>query len=175
MCVCVHIYIYRERYMHIHILERNTQCETLSTLRTPDDGCQRPRHDGSASPPWSRGVNAFTRSQKVLRLCDTVGVYNMHKKYLNNILPNLTFFLDTKINLISKRLTKRKLKNKYDIIDDKFNSTIRKGYLKIAKNKKRFIIINSSLPINEIQYKIIKIISNKIKNYGIRISQKNKL
>ena len=69
------------------------------------------------------------------------------------------------VNLIHKRLNKRKTKNKFDIINTKFNTTIRNGYLKIMKKNKRFRNINASLSINNIHDIIIKEIQKKY--YGI--------
>ena len=56
----------------------------------------------------------------------------------------------------------RKNKNKYDLINKNFNNKIKKGYMKIAKNNKRFTIIDASLQVNEIHNIIIKKIILKL-------------
>ena len=99
-------------------------------------------------------------------------VYDLHKQYLNNILPNLTFYFDVDTATTSARLRKRKIKNKYDIIEKKFNNKIRKGYLKIAKNNKRFIIINASLNKEEIHKIIINKLLKEFSKNGFRVSKK---
>ena len=62
-------------------------------------------------------------------------------------------------------------KNKYDIIHNKFNNQINKGFLKIAKNNKRFIIIDGSLPIKTIYDIIINSIRRKLLKYGVKIQK----
>ncbi len=77
----------------------------------------------------------------------------LHKNILNNFLPNKTFLFQLSTKLIISRLKKRKSKNKYDKLDKKFHDEVNKGY-KIIYNKKRFIKIDASKPINQI-HKII--------------------
>ena len=57
------------------------------------------------------------------------------------------------------RINKRP-KNRYDNFNYKFYSKVQNGYIKMSKNKKKYIIINSN---NEIS-KNKKIILNKINN-----------
>tara|TARA_Y100000590_G_scaffold230059_1_gene259400 strand:- start:146 stop:802 length:657 start_codon:yes stop_codon:yes gene_type:complete len=101
-------------------------------------------------------------------------VYNLHKIFLNNTLPDLTFFFKIHPKIIKSRLNKRKVKNKYDLTNFNFNNIINNCYLKIAKNNKRFTILDGSLPKDEISKIIIKSINKKISNYGIRVTKKNK-
>tara|TARA_Y100000590_G_scaffold174663_2_gene199675 strand:+ start:4308 stop:4964 length:657 start_codon:yes stop_codon:yes gene_type:complete len=101
-------------------------------------------------------------------------VYKLHKIFLDNILPDLTFFFDTSNtnqNIVKKRLNRRKSKNKYDLINGNFNKQINFGYLKIAKNNKRFIIIDASLSINEIHAIITLNILKKLSNYGVTVKK----
>ena len=78
----------------------------------------------------------------------------LHKNILNNFLPHKTFLFQLSTKLIISRLKKRKSKNKYDILDNKFHDQVNKGY-KIISNKKRFIKIDASKPIYQIHKKII--------------------
>ena len=96
-------------------------------------------------------------------------VYELHKSFLNNILPDLTFFFHTSPEIIKKRLQKRIYRNKYDLIDHKFNNQINEGFFKIAKNNKRFIIIDGSLPIRKIYDIIINNIKKKLLKHGVKI------
>jgi len=94
-------------------------------------------------------------------------VYELHKLFLNNILPDLTFFFHTPPEIIKKRQKKRKCRNKYDLFNYKFNQQINKGFFKIAKNNKRFVIIDGSLPIKKIYDIIIENIIKKLSKYGV--------
>ena len=78
---------------------------------------------------------------------------NLHKNILNNFLPDKTFLFKLSTKLIISRIKKRKSKNKYDKLDKNFHDQVNKGY-KIIYNKKRFIKIDASKPINQI-HKII--------------------
>ena len=86
---------------------------------------------------------------------------NLHKNILNNFLPNKTFLFKLSTKLIISRIKKRKSKNKYDKLDKNFHDQVNKGY-KIIYNKKRFINIDASKPINQIHKKIISHINSLI-------------
>ena len=86
---------------------------------------------------------------------------NLHKNILNNFLPHKTFLFQLSTKLIISRLKKRKLKNKYDKLSKKFHDQVNQGY-KIIYNKKRFINIDASKPINQIHKKIISHINSLI-------------
>ena len=64
------------------------------------------------------------------------------------------------ILLIQDNIKKqRKLKNKYDKLDRKFHDTVNKGY-KLIYNNKRFIKIDASKPITQINNEIINYINS---------------
>ena len=86
---------------------------------------------------------------------------NLHKNILNNFLPDKTFLFKLSTKLIISRIKKRKSKNKYDKLDKNFHDQVNKGY-KIIYNKKRFIKIDASKPINQIHKKIISHINSLI-------------
>ena len=86
---------------------------------------------------------------------------NLHKNILNNFLPHKTFLFKLSTKLIISRIKKRKSKNKYDKLDKNFHDQVNKGY-KIIYNKKRFICIDASKPINQIHKKIISHINSLI-------------
>ena len=86
---------------------------------------------------------------------------NLHKNILNNFLPDKTFLFKLSSKLIISRIKKRKSKNKYDKLDKNFHDQVNKGY-KIIYNKKRFIRIDASKPINQIHKKIISHINSLI-------------
>tara|TARA_B100000989_G_scaffold280663_1_gene244257 strand:+ start:28 stop:639 length:612 start_codon:yes stop_codon:yes gene_type:complete len=71
------------------------------------------------------------------------------KKINNYILKN--FKVDfTFLNIVNKknmriRLKKRQTLNRYDKFQDTFYQKVQNGFLKISKNKKKYLIINSNL------------------------------
>jgi len=80
---------------------------------------------------------------------------DLHKQLLNNFLPNKTFLFLIPTKEIIRRLSKRKIVNKYDKINSLFHSKVISGYKKLSKNNKRFLIIDSSHPVNVIHKKIL--------------------
>jgi len=85
-------------------------------------------------------------------------------KYINNyILKNIKINF-TFLNTVSKknlkiRLKKRKNLNRYDKFKFQFYSKVQNGFLKLSKNKKKYLIIDSNLPISQNK----KIIISKLK------------
>ncbi len=92
----------------------------------------------------------------------------INKKLINNInnfliekfKPNLTFLSLVNNNNMKKRLKIRKSLNKYDKFNYNFYDKVQKGFLKIAKGNKKYIILDSN-KINIIETK--KIILKEIK------------
>jgi len=72
-------------------------------------------------------------------------IQKINKFLLEDFKVDLTF-----LNIVSKnnmilRLKKRKRLNRYDKFDYSFYSKVQKGYLKLAKNKNNYQVINSDL------------------------------
>jgi len=85
-------------------------------------------------------------------------INNLNKFILNKIKPDFTF-----LNVVNKknlkiRLNKRIVKNRYDKFNYNFYNKVQNGFIKIAKNKNNYLIINSN---NKIKYNK-KLIINKI-------------
>jgi len=85
----------------------------------------------------------------------------LNKLILKNIKVDFTF-----LNIVSKknlrlRLKERKNLNRYDNFQSKFYNKVQKGFLKISKNKKKYLIIDSNKPI-KLNEKIIIEKFNKI-------------
>ena len=85
--------------------------------------------------------------------------------YINNhLLKNIKidFIFLHKINVheIKKRINKRKYINRYDKFNIKFYSKVQKGYLKLLKNKKNKLIVNSSKNLKSNK----KVVIDKIKD-----------
>ena len=86
-------------------------------------------------------------------------VNNIHKSILNGLKPNLTFILKVSPKSSKKRLVKRKTKNRYDNFSQSFYSNVQKSFIKIAKGKKNYFILNSSKNDNSVEQKIFNITS----------------
>ena len=90
-------------------------------------------------------------------------IKNIHKEILNKLKPDLTFVLKVNISTSSKRLKKRKTKNRYDNFSKKFYNRAQKAFIKIAnENPKKYFIIDNSKNDNEIQNKIYNIVSKRL-------------
>ena len=90
-------------------------------------------------------------------------IKNLNKYLLGNIKPSFTFLniVDKKNMLI--RLKLRKKLNRYDKFTANFYSKVQNGFLKLARNKKNYKIINSNLDIIDNEKKILGIINRLIK------------
>ena len=86
-------------------------------------------------------------------------IKNIHKYILNGLKPNLTFVLKVSSKSSRKRLSKRKGKNRYDNFPKSFYQKAQNSFIKIAKNKKNYFILNSSFDDNLLEKKIFKITS----------------
>ncbi len=83
---------------------------------------------------------------------------NIHKYILSDIKPNITFVLKVSKKSSQKRLKKRRHKNRYDNFSQSFYSKVQKSFIKIAKNKKNYFILDSSMNNNNLEKKILNII-----------------
>jgi len=81
-------------------------------------------------------------------------------KMLNNVILkkiniNFTFLNLVNIKNLKLRLKKRGKLNRYDTFNDNFYTRVQKGFVKLAKNKKNYLIIDSNLPIEDNKKKIL--------------------
>ena len=83
----------------------------------------------------------------------------LNKKILKKTLVNFTFLHTVSINNLKLRLKKRKSLNRYDTFKESFYKKVQKGFLSIAKKKRKYLLINSNLPINYNK----NIVINKVK------------
>ena len=125
----------------------------------------------------SENINLIKKSYKkkiilIDRFTDSTTAYQYYGMGLNKKIKNLinNYFLKkihvsfTFLNIVSmknlkKRLNKRKNLNKYDKFNINFYNRVQKGFVKVSKNNKKYLIINSNNAIKENE----KIILNKIK------------
>ena len=87
----------------------------------------------------------------------------IHKFILQGIKSNLTFILKVSSKSSKFRLKKRKTKNRYDNFSQSFYTTAQKSFLKIAKNKKNYFVLDSSLNNDDLEKKIFKIVCRYLK------------
>ena len=91
-------------------------------------------------------------------------INNIHNIILQKIRPNLVFILKVDQKSALKRLAKRKNKNRYDIFSKNFYRKVQKYFLKISKNKKNYIILDSSSNTKDLEKKIYEIVLKRLKN-----------
>ena len=88
---------------------------------------------------------------------------NIHKFILKDVKSNITFVLKVSPKSSKLRLKKRKTKNRYDNFSQSFYTKAQNSFLKIAKNKKNYFVLNSSLNNTDLEKKIFKIVCKHLK------------
>ena len=73
---------------------------------------------------------------------------------LKKINISFTFLNLVNIKNLKLRLKRRGKLNRYDTFHDNFYTRVQKGFVKLAKNKKNYLIIDSNLPIEDNKKKI---------------------
>ena len=94
---------------------------------------------------------------------DNKFIENIHKKILQGVRPNIVFILKVSKKSSNNRLKKRKSKNRYDNFAQSFYTKAQKSFIKIAKNKKNYFILNSSSNDNILEHKIFDITKKFLK------------
>ena len=87
---------------------------------------------------------------------------HIHKFIIKGIKPNITFILKVSSKSSKLRLKKRKIKNRYDKFSQSFYTRAQKSFLKIAKNKKNYFVLNSSSNNNDLEKKIFEIVYKRL-------------
>ena len=90
-------------------------------------------------------------------------INNIHKKILNGVKPNIVFVLKVSRNSSKKRLKKRKTKNRYDNFAQSFYTKAQNSFIKLAKNKKGYFILESSSNNDILENKIFNIVCKYLK------------
>ncbi len=88
---------------------------------------------------------------------------HIHRFILKGIKPNLTFILKVTAKSAKIRLKNRKVRNRYDNFPQSFYTKAQKSFLKIARNKKNYFILDSSLNNNDLEKKVFKIVTRYLK------------
>ncbi len=87
----------------------------------------------------------------------------IHKFILQGIKPDVTFVLKVSPKASKQRLKKRKTKNRYDKFSQVFYSKVQNYFLRIAKNKKNYFVLNSSSNDSSLEKKILQIVCTRLK------------
>ena len=90
-------------------------------------------------------------------------IEHIHKFILQGIKPNITFILKVSSKASKLRLKRRKTKNRYDNFPQSFYTKAQKSFLKIARNKKNYFVLDSSLNNSNLENKILKIVCKHLK------------
>jgi len=90
-------------------------------------------------------------------------IERINKILLKNIKPNIIFLNIISMKNLSKRLSVRRSKNRYDKFKTKFYQKVQKGYLKLAKNKPNYTIIDSNDNLDDNKKKVLNKILRLIK------------
>ena len=75
---------------------------------------------------------------------DKILINKINRMLLNKIVPKTTFLNIVSEKNLKKRLNLRKNKNRYDNFKIKFYKKVQNGFIKISKNKRNYILINSN-------------------------------
>ena len=90
-------------------------------------------------------------------------INNIHKKILQGVKPDLVFILKVSRKSSRLRLKKRKTKNRYDNFSQSFYTNAQKSFIKLAKRKKNYYVIDSSSNDNSLENKIYNIVNRYLK------------
>ena len=89
-------------------------------------------------------------------------INNIHKKILKRIRPNIVFILKVTRKISKQRLKKRRNKNRYDNFKESFYIKAQKSFIKIAKNKRNYYVLESSSNDTSLENKILKIVKKNL-------------
>ena len=89
-------------------------------------------------------------------------INKIHNQIIGNLRPNLTIVLKVQQKSFVKRLQKRKTRNRYDNFPVKFYLKAQRSFIKLSKNKKNYVIFDSSKNTTELQNLIFRLIVNRI-------------
>ena len=91
-----------------------------------------------------RYADATTAYQGAGRRISTEILKKIHKEFLENLTPHLTFLLDLPVKVAIERIKNRKL-DRFETENAEFHSRVRQEYLKIAEaEKNRFTVIHAT-------------------------------
>ena len=90
-------------------------------------------------------------------------IININKILLKKIKPRIIFLNLVNEKNLKKRLNLRKKKNRYDNFKIGFYKKVQNGFLKLSKNKRNYILINSNKNLSDNKKKVLKKIIQLLK------------
>lgn len=90
-------------------------------------------------------------------------VRKVTKIAIGKVKPDITFYLNIDPNLAFKRKNGPD-NDRFEQSGIEFHEKVRAGYLRLAKQEKRFVIIDSSQAVEKVASEIAKVIEKKLKN-----------
>ena len=82
-------------------------------------------------------------------------IKTLNKLIIGNFKADITFLSTVNVKNLRLRLNKRLKLNRYDKFKLKFYTKVQKGYLKISKNRKNYILLDSNTNSEKEMSKII--------------------
>ena len=144
--ICETLLNYAARRNHIETLIKPELAKNKIVI------CDRFFDSTTAYQGYGHGVNLETIEQ-------------IRKSSIGNFQPNLTFLFNISVNDAFARISKRQENNRYEEMDLDFHQRIHNGFSKIAKlpeNSSRFILIDATKPLEELEHDILSVILQKI-------------
>ncbi len=86
----------------------------------------------------------------------------IHKHILDKIKPNITFVLTVSSKVSRERLKKRRTKNRYDNFPQSFYNKAQKAFVKLAKGKKNYFILDGSKNDKNLEKLIFRLVSKRL-------------
>ena len=90
-------------------------------------------------------------------------IININKILLKKIKPRIIFLNLINEKNLKKRLNLRKKKNRYDNFKIEFYKKVQNGFLKLSKNKRNYILINSNKNLSDNKKQVLNKIIQLIK------------
>ena len=90
-------------------------------------------------------------------------IQKINKILLKKIKPKIVFLNIVNMKNLKKRLKLRKNKNRYDNFDISFYKRVQNGFLKLSKNKKNYVIVDSNKSLIENKKLVLNYILKTIK------------
>jgi dTMP kinase len=87
-------------------------------------------------------------------------IKNVQKAAIGEFAPDITFLIDVDVEVAFERIKSRAENNRYEKMDKNFHQKVRKGFLEIAKNNsKRIVLIDGIKSTKEIHNIILNILN----------------
>lgn len=80
------------------------------------------------------------------------------KMTINNFAPDITFLIDVPVEIAFARIKDRESNNRYEKLGVEFHQKVRDGFLKLASENKRIIVIDGTKNQEEIFNQIINLL-----------------